>query len=349
MSDTMQPFRVSNDALADAGELRRRLDDEGYLFIRGLQDPVALANLRLEMLAVMREGGWIAAGTDLGLGIADLSSRCAEGDPEYGEVYHQVYKLEAFHRAGHAREVVDLLQRLLGEPVLPHPQKIARLWVPQYTDHTTPGHQDYGHFQGTFDPYPCWTPLSPCPVALGGLALIPRSHKIDVVLPHHFSLGAGSLALDPAGLGGDWFTTDYELGDCLFFHSLTVHQALPNTPPDRLRVSLDNRYSALSQPIAEHMLEPHLARLRPFDWPEVYADWTTTDLQYYWRELDLETRAKDESYGDTGFEDAIQKARTGDPHAQLWLKRLIRRDPTTERALTAQQVVEHQPPTTPSA
>ena len=349
MSDTMQPFRVSNDALADAGELRRRMDDEGYLFIRGLQDPVALADLRLQMLAVMRQGGWIEEGTDLALGIADLTSRCAEGDPEYHEVYHQVYKLEALHRAGHAPEVVDLLQRFLGEPVLPHPQKIARLWFPQYTDHTTPVHQDYVHFQGTFDTYTCWTPLSACPIALGGLALVPRSHKIDRVMPHHFSLGAGSLALDADGLGGDWFTTDYELGDCLIFHSLTVHQALPNTTPDRLRVSLDNRYSALSQPIADHMLEPHLARLRPFDWPEVYADWTTTDLQYYWRDLDLKTTAKDESYADTGYEDAMKKARTGDPQAQLWLRRLIRRDPTTARARAAQQVVDQEPETSQTA
>ena len=347
MSGTLQKFRVSNDALSNPGELRRRMDEEGYLFVRGLQDSLALANLRLEMLAVMQEGGWLEGGTNLEQGIADLTKRCCEGDPEYQEVYHEVYKLESFHRAGHAAEVLDLLQRVLGEPVLPHPQKIARLWFPQYTDHTTPVHQDFVHFQGTFDTYTCWTPLSHCPVALGGLALIPRSHKIETVLPHHFSLGAGSLALDTDGLGDDWFTIDYELGDTLFFHSLTVHQALPNTTPDRLRVSLDNRYSPLSQPIAEHMLEPHLARLRPYDWPEVYADWTATDLQYYWRELDLETTPKDESFADAGFEDGMERARTGDPHALLWLRRLIRRDPTSERALAAQQVIEQQPATSP--
>jgi hypothetical protein len=38
------------------------------------------------------------------------------------------------------------------------------------------------------------------------------------------------------------------MGDALIFPSLTVHQALPNLTQDRLRVSLDNRYQALSQP-----------------------------------------------------------------------------------------------------
>ena len=342
----MQEFRESNDALTKPRELRRRLDAEGYLFIRGLQDPEALTALRLEMLGVMHECGWIALGSELADGVAALDRRCAEGDPEYQATYHQVYRLESFHRAGHAAEVVGLLEGALGEPVLPHPQKIARLWFPQYTEHTTPVHQDFVHFQGTFETYTCWTPLSRCPVELGGLALIPGSHQIDAVLPHHFSLGAGSLALDSGEVDGDWFTTDYELGDFLFFHSLTVHQALPNLTKDRLRVSLDNRYSPLSQPIAEHMLEPHMSRVSPLDWPQIYAGWTGTDLQYYWRDLDLKSVPKDESYGDTGYQDAMQKAATGDPHALHWLHRLIRRDPTTERAREARKVVEQHTPTT---
>ena len=32
MIDVSGPFRVSNDALDDPAELRRRIDEEGYLF-----------------------------------------------------------------------------------------------------------------------------------------------------------------------------------------------------------------------------------------------------------------------------------------------------------------------------
>ena len=72
---------VSNDVIDDADELRRRMKDEGYLFFRKLQDPDKLWSLRLDMLEVMREGGWLKAGTELADGIADLSHRCTEDTP----------------------------------------------------------------------------------------------------------------------------------------------------------------------------------------------------------------------------------------------------------------------------
>src|SRR5690242_11999100 len=64
MATEVRPFRVSDDVLDDAAELRRRLDQEGYLFIRRLVDPEPLWELRAEMLAVLRDGGWLQPGTD---------------------------------------------------------------------------------------------------------------------------------------------------------------------------------------------------------------------------------------------------------------------------------------------
>ena len=95
MARTMGEFRVSNDALDDPAELRRRLDDEGYIFIRNLQDPDKLWSLRLDMLEVLRDAGWLVDGTELMDGIADTSRKCTEGDPEYADVYHTMYKLES--------------------------------------------------------------------------------------------------------------------------------------------------------------------------------------------------------------------------------------------------------------
>ena len=43
-------FKESNDALDDVEELRRRFDEDGYLFFRQLQDPGKLLALRREML-----------------------------------------------------------------------------------------------------------------------------------------------------------------------------------------------------------------------------------------------------------------------------------------------------------
>jgi len=336
----LKEFKVSNDAIDDAKELRRRIDEDGYLFFRKLQDADKLWELRLEMLAVMREGGWIQEGGDLADGIADISKRCTEGDLGYTEVYHQVYKLESFHRAGHWPEVLGMMEKVMGGPVFPHPQKIARLWFPKFTEHTTPIHQDFVHFQGSYETYTCWAPVGDCPIELGGLAVLPGSHKTNKVLDHHFSLGAGSLTIDPDESKGEWATTNYEIGDTLIFPSLTMHQALPNLTGDRLRVSLDNRYVALGQPVAEHMLTPHLSTHSPLSWEEVYANWKSKDLQYYWKNLDIPIVPRNYTWSDKGFEEALSLARKGDEAARLHLNRLIKRDPDSKQAELAKEALK---------
>lgn len=338
--EILKELRVSNDAMNDPGELRHRISEEGYVFFKKLQDPDKLWALRREMLTTMQEGGWLVAGTDPMDGIADISTQCTEGDPEYTSVYHEVYKLEAFHRSGHWPEVVDMVGKIVGREVLPHPQKIARLWFPKYTAHTTPIHQDFVHFQGNFQTYTCWAPVGNCPIELGGLAVLPGSHKVNKVMDHHFSLGAGSLCVNEDELSGEWHSTNYEIGDTLIFPALTIHKALPNLTEDRLRVSLDNRYQAVDDPIAEHMLEPHLNVFNSLQWEHVYRNWESDALKYYWKDRDLTVLSKDLSYGNKGFEEALELARGGDERAIIHLNRAIKRDTTTELAQRAAAVLQ---------
>ena len=338
--EALKELRVSNDAMNDPEELRHRISEEGYVFFKKLQDPDKLWALRREMLTTMQEGGWLVAGTDPMDGITDISNQCTEGDIEYTDVYHEVYKLEAFHRSGHWSEVVDMVEKIVGREVLPHPQKIARLWFPKYTAHTTPIHQDFVHFQGNFQTYTCWAPIGDCPIELGGLAVLPGSHKINKVMEHHFSLGAGSLCVNEDELLGEWHSTNYEVGDTLIFPALTIHKALPNLTEDRLRVSLDNRYQAVDDPIAEHMLEPHLNIFNSLTWEHVYRDWESDDLQYYWKDRDLTVLPRDLSYGNKGFEEALELARGGDERAILHLNRSVKRDATTELAQRAVTVLQ---------
>jgi hypothetical protein len=335
-------LRVSNEARDDTEELRRRLDQDGYLFFKQLQNPDRLRALRREMLMVMQGGGWLVAGTDPADGIANLDARCTEGDVEYTDVYHEVYKLESFHRAAHQPDVLGMVEQIYGKPAMPHPQKIARLWFPHYTEHTTPAHQDFVHFQGNFQTLTCWAPVGDCPRELGGLAMLAGSHKTDQVLEHHFSLGAGALDVE---LGEEervraWHSTDYEIGDTLIFPALTIHKALPNVTENRLRVSLDNRYQAIGDPIAEHMLLPHLNLFNQLGWEDVYRDWESDDLKYYWKKLENPVVPRDLSYLDKGFDEAVDLAKAGDPHARHFLARFLKRDPESPQARIAETVLE---------
>ena len=124
-----------------------------------------------------------------------------------------------------------------------------------------------------------------------------------------------------------WFSTDYQVGDTLIFSALTIHMALPNETDDRLRVSLDNRYQAIGDPIAEHMLEPHLSNLSPFGWEQVYRDWGSDELKYYWKRENMTVVPRDSSYSDSGFDEAIELAQAGNSYARHHLARLVRRVP----------------------
>ena len=337
---SMSELRIDNDAIEDAAELRQRIATTGYVFFKSLQDTDRLRSLRRDIFGVMMEGGWLRAGTPIEAGIANIDSQCTEGDLEYTEVYHQVQRLQSFHRSGHWPEVLDVMGKIIDDVVLPHPQKICRLWFPQYTEHTTPTHQDYVHFQGSYDTYTCWAPIGDCPRQLGGLAILPGSHEPQVVKPHHFSLGAGLLAIDDDDLSGQWQTTDYEIGDTLIFHSLLAHRALPNDTEEQMRISLDNRYQSASIPISEQMLTPHLSGFSPLSWDDVYAEWDAGEFQYYWKDHDLEVMPKQMQWANQAHQEVLERAAEGDAHAAHHLRRIVRHDPDSEQGQQARQILE---------
>ena len=333
MTDEVKALRVSNDAVNDPTELQRRIADEGYLFFKRLMNPDKVRELRYEMMSAIQRVGWLVAGADPMDGIADMNMRYTEGDNEYSAGYAEVYKLENFHRSAHWAEFTNMAAQILGAPIMPFPQKVARIWFPKYTEHTTPTHQDFVHFQGSFEALTCWAPVGDCPIELGGLAVIPRSHKVGRVLEHHFSLGAGGLIVDETAhedVDPVWHSTDYEMGDALFFPALTIHKALPNYTEDRLRLSLDNRYQAVGDTIAEHMLEPHSPS--QLQWEDIYPHWSADDLKYYWKHYDNPVAAKDLSYGEKRLAETLKLARAGNEHAIYSLRRMVKNDPDSPHA-----------------
>ena len=336
----LKELRVSNDVVNDPTELQSRIREEGYLFFRKLQSADKLHDLRVKMMTAIQNAGWLIQGTDPIDGIADISKQCTEGDNEYSQGYALPYSLQEFHESAHWPEVLETIEKIVGKAIMPHPQKVARIWFPKYTDHTTPTHQDYVHFQGSYNNLTCWTPVGDCPIELGGLAVIPGSHKVNRVLEHHFSLGAGALVVDETAhddIDPVWHTTNYEIGDTLIFPALTVHKALPNYTEDKLRLSLDNRYQAVGDTIAEHMLEPHGPT--GLDGDSVYKNWKTDELKYYWRNYKNPVVPRDMSFADKGFSEALSLARSGNDHAVFRLKRTIKNAPDSAYAKDARKVL----------
>jgi ectoine hydroxylase-related dioxygenase (phytanoyl-CoA dioxygenase family) len=276
----MAPFVDSSDLVASPDALRARFDEDGYVFLKDVVDTDMLADVRSQIVAICDAREWFKPGTDPIDAVA-FREPCVEGEEPYFEVYDEVQKLEAFHAVPHDPTVRSYMTALLGDSAFPHPLSICRLSFPSNEEWTTPPHQDHPNNQGTEDLYASWIPLSDCPVELGGLSILPGSHRLGMV-PMEFALGPGNrkAKLDDRFEQLDWVGGDLELGDALVFHSLTMHRALPNTT-DRMRLSVDYRFQREHETLTEGCLEPHFGRL---SWDEIYSGWGREDLKYYWRD-----------------------------------------------------------------
>ena len=315
-------FIPANEALGDGVELRRRAAADGYLFFSGLIDVESIRCLRGQVAEICERHGWIKAGSNPSDCIAEPSRACAEPEPDFYEIYRDIYKLEAFHSMAHSTEIIDVIKCLVGDPVLVHPTNIARVVFPAESVAATPSHQDFIHIQGDPETFTCWIPLGDCPREHGGLVALRGSHKAGIY-DHHVTRGAGFLGVPDDELTGDWLSVDYEIGDALIFHSHAVHRALPNTT-ERLRLSVDYRYQSAREPIVGAFLDPHVANM---GWEEVYAGWESSDLQYYWRNFDVETVVRDSRFYDKRDAEALDLARQGNDVARPVLTRMIEREP----------------------
>jgi ectoine hydroxylase-related dioxygenase (phytanoyl-CoA dioxygenase family) len=243
---SVQPFLISNDALADPARLREIMRQHGYLFLKNVAPHEKILELRRDILKLCREAGWLQQTGD------DLSARWSgtgpftEGDQPYMDIYKQIIHLDSFKAVPDDPTLVAIMAKVVNGPVLIHRRKIGRITFPNNAAQTTGAHQDFFYIRGTPDTYTMWMPLGDCPVRLGSLAVLDGSHKkgfIDhVTVPGKKYAGFGLPDERLQIERNDWHAGDFALGDCLIFHSHTVHEALPNLSGDTLRLSIDNRY-----------------------------------------------------------------------------------------------------------
>lgn len=285
--------RVFEDAtplLEDAHALQAKADQDGYLYFKGLLDRGKVLELRRQILALLDEQGYLDRTRPLIEGIADREAvdRLSEDDANWNgvgvpiDVYRQIQQLELFHELAQDPVLIRLYETLFGGRVLPHPRNIGRIMLPHRKLHVTPPHQDFLHIQGAEMTWTSWVPLGDVPISLGGLSILEGSHKAGLLGVTN-NPGAGGLESILCGMGYEWAEGDYEAGDFITFHSLTVHKALPNQTTDQVRLSCDYRYQPADQPIEPSSLLPH----GPFQWEELYKDWSREDLQYYWQSYEM--------------------------------------------------------------
>ena len=279
------PMAVSNGLLGDREALRQRLDEDGYLYFSGLLDREKVLRLRRKMLVALRDAGWVDPDSVLMRGRAGARP-VREGSPEFLTAYDAVQKVEEFHTLAHDDALVAMMRDVLGDTAFAHPLKIARLIFPDNYEVSTPPHQDYPNNQGTPNLTATWIPVGDLPSIMGGIAILRGSHRWGV-LPLTTHLGAGNrcavLPRPPrrVPLGHDGVRGRRRIGVPVAHRSRGPAQRVGA----HLRLSVDFRYQQEGEALTAGCLEPHFERLT---WEEIYAGWSDTKHQYYWRDLDYE-------------------------------------------------------------
>jgi hypothetical protein len=248
------PFVVSNDLLSDSAALRQRIRDEGYLFFKSLGPKERITAARRDVLKLCQDAGWCDA-----TGVWSGAGPFTEGEKPYMDLYKQVIKLPSFLAVPEDPLLLNLISKVVAGPAQLHRLRIGRITFPNNTAQTTAAHQDHWYIRGTPATYTIWLPLGDCPIELGGLAILPRSHQ-DGFIEHRLNPEkkyAGHGLQDDQMRDGPWLAGDFELGDFLVFHSYTIHKALPNLTKDRLRLSTDNRYQRQGDEIADISTKTH--------------------------------------------------------------------------------------------
>jgi ectoine hydroxylase-related dioxygenase (phytanoyl-CoA dioxygenase family) len=267
----VQQLTDSTSSAFDGPALRARLADDGYLFFRGLLPSAGVLRVRAGVYSALDSVGWLAGGSTVGAPLP-TSRAVREGGAGYLDAYLEIQRGQAFHELAHSTELVSLVSRIVDEPLLVHPRKIARTSLPK-DDEYTPPHQDFRLIQGSVDTLTVWVPLGDCPASLGSLRMLAGSHKQGLIEADP-GKGPGGLKVEVGDDHPDWRTTDYRAGDVIVFTSLTVHGALPNTE-DCLRFSADFRYQPLRDPVLADSLQPHYFPDVP-GWDVLTEGWTST-------------------------------------------------------------------------
>ncbi len=264
--DKVGRLRDSADAWDDPEELRRRVEEDGYLYMKGCLDRDRVLAARAGIVERLDAAGVLDPAYD------PMEAVCK---PEAGYGFKPEFAQgnEALQSLLYDGELVNFYRRLFGEEIRHYDFTWLRAIGP---GKGTNPHCDLPYMgRGTHRHMTCWMPYGDISFELGGLMILENSHRRMDLLKNYVYRDVdtfcenkpeqkkkaeeggwtftGSLSHNPPVVrnkfGGRWLTTEFEAGDFLTFGMFVVHASLDNRSGNRLRISSDSRYQRASEPI----------------------------------------------------------------------------------------------------
>jgi ectoine hydroxylase-related dioxygenase (phytanoyl-CoA dioxygenase family) len=247
--EAFSTLRDSSSIAADPVALRRRMEVDGYLFLRGLLDRDSVLAARQEILLKFAIVGEI-----------DSINHPVMDGIQSTESFINKVNLVAFTeslRSGLAYgqvvagpDIMRFFDRFLGGKARSFDFRWPRFMRP---GEATGVHCDAPYItRGTTNLWSAWIPLGDISMQEGALMILSGSHKNEQLRLSYGMRDAdhdkiGWLSTNPAELrrrlGGRWLSTDFRAGDVLVFGPYLVHASLDNNSAERrCRLSSDTRY-----------------------------------------------------------------------------------------------------------
>ena len=232
--------------------LHARLENDGYLLLRGAISPAASVEFRRYYFSRLQPSGLLEAGSDPALGIASPL--------EYDRamlrrtLFEEIVPGAAY--ADFCNALSGFFQWLFDAPTHLHQRKLIRhalvndTWI-------TPAHYDLVYLrEGSTNLLSAWIPLGDCPVERGGLIYLEGSHNYFAardaaeggrLRAEHISYDLPALAQQ---LDTRWLIADYRAGDVVVHSPYLLHASLNNVDDQRqMRLSTDIRFQSAVEAI----------------------------------------------------------------------------------------------------
>lgn len=275
----------SSEFIEDVPRLHERIEQDGYLFLRGFfnRDDVMAAREvvtdRLMAAGILNPAYPASEGVVADVTVVNERSAfvpTGSSSPvktfNADELTESNQPLQNLLTKG---TIIDFFSRFLGGPA----RRLNYIWFRALgKGRGTAPHCDWVYMsRGTPRLFTTWVPLGATPLDVGGLMILENSHKKAALLNNYLTRDVdsyclnspnakklesgemlfewdGTLSKNPYSLreklGGRWLTAEYEPGDLLIFTMRTIHASLDNQS-NRIRISADTRYQLASDPVDE--------------------------------------------------------------------------------------------------
>ncbi|MCA9103676.1 MAG: phytanoyl-CoA dioxygenase family protein [Planctomycetales bacterium] len=261
-ADLLAELRATGAVEVSDAEVRKRLADDGYLYLTNAIDRDEVIDARREVMARLVEVGEIREPAVAG--ISTGTSRRAEAVDDLGAFWKSVSEGKCLRRVTHGPRLAAVMARIFATAVRP----FDFLWLRA----TRPGGASAYHFdhvymnRGTDRLLTVWIPLGDVPREDGPLAIVEGSHRWGDLIAAYRGFDVdrdrtrpGHVTTEPVNLLRErharLLTTDFRAGDVVVLSMFALHGSLDNrSMTDRVRLSCDVRYQPADDPFDERWI-----------------------------------------------------------------------------------------------